>query len=156
MSETVVAGPSYYPSIVIDAADVPHIAYEQARGSEMRYAWLDGSTWLSQTVDGLGDGSDPWTSLALDRDGAPRITYHAESTGYEDASRYALRYAWFSAGSWHTMTVDAIGESGKGALAIDSRGYPHVAYYTSYPTSDLRYAGGEWATVYLPLVLKSD
>lgn len=69
-------------SMVIDEFDRPHISYSKWLSySEryLKYAWRDdGSNWSVQTIDNL-NGLGLYTSLALDSNGHPHISYSSPS-----------------------------------------------------------------------------
>lgn len=121
-------------SLALDAAGHPHIAYCASwccdSCAELRYAWHDGSDWVTETVDsGSYVGRD--ASLALDADDRPHIAYG----GYGD-----LRYTYFDGLGWISTTVDAGGGEfwpGQTSLVLDASGRPHIAYWNEF---DLRYA----------------
>ena len=70
----------------------------------LKYAWLSGTTWLSETIDPQGG---QWTSLAL----VP--TYpHTPSISYHDYEGWSLKYAGRDGMTWTIKTVD--GECGPG------------------------------------------
>ncbi|MFN0152414.1 MAG: FlgD immunoglobulin-like domain containing protein [bacterium] len=79
------------------------------------------------------------TSLALDSQGNPRITYW-------DAGNGDLKYAARRGGTWTIETIDATGITGLyTSLALDAQGIPHVSYYDD-TADDLRYAFKSGAT----------
>jgi len=92
---TVEEGSDYrlYPSLALDAAGRPHISY--CVGSEydpggchtLKYASYDGQNWYSEVVDDAGWAGNS-SSLALDRFGAPHISY----CSYDNSGNF-LRYA---------------------------------------------------------------
>jgi hypothetical protein len=87
-SNTVIASTAseatVHTSIAVDEGDVPHIAYTDDVGSgHLTYAYLDGSTWVSETVESANVEGYP--SIDLDSGGFPHITYQS-STG--------LKHAW--------------------------------------------------------------
>ena len=129
-----------HTSLALDGSGYAHISYclydyidDQCEG--LKYAYQDASGWHIQTVD--SEGEVGWyTSLALDANGYPHISYH--DYGYYDEG--ALKYAYLDASGWHTQTVDS--EEGVGrytSLALDGSGYPHISYL-DYTNDDLKYA----------------
>ena len=87
-----------------------------------------------------------WTSIALDSNNLPHISYN-------DASQMFLKYAHYDGSEWSIETVDGTAEGdhvGKGtSIALDSSDHPHISYYDG-PTRDLKYAhfdGAQWSKV---------
>jgi hypothetical protein len=157
--------PSYVvgaTSLALDAAGGPHISYVD--GGHLRYASWDGGRWNVSIVDlTYSDGTD---SLAIGRDGFPRIAYAwdtgilrfarwdgrawiretVETTTF--VARYVsltldpidrayisysgngnLRYASEGDTGWNTEVVDPHPDTGWfSQLALDSRGWPRIAY----------------------------
>ena len=98
--------------------------------------------WQIQAVD-AANNVGRWTSLALDRNDAPHISYQSASGGP------ALRYARWTGTEWATQTVDPQAGGGEGcALTLDAAGRPHIVYYVSSSGNNiLRYArwtGAAW------------
>ncbi len=135
-----------YPSLALDATDRPHISYGAAVGPwpgepfELRYAFLSGTNWLTQTVDAGVDAT--FSSLALDADAHPHIVYNVRLSN-------EIRYAWYDGAAWHTTTVDSVPPTDYGssvAIALNAAGRPHLGY-TDYVNSQLKYAwhdGTSW------------
>jgi hypothetical protein len=69
------------------------------------------------------------TSLALDAEGAPHVTYATE-VHYPDYSRQ-LRYATLAEDNWQSEVVLTAGGANRASLALDTNDVPHVTYYTS-------------------------
>ncbi len=80
-SETVDNISSVYTSLEMDGGygHISYYAYDMNRKG-LRYAYQDASGWTSQTVDS-GDNVGKYTSLALDGDGNPHISYF-DDRGY--------------------------------------------------------------------------
>lgn len=132
----------WYPtSLAVDAVDRPHISYcaspAYSECTELRYAWHDGATWITETVDGGLYGSYP-SSLALDASGRPHISYCAGDVD--------LRYAYNNGSAWVTETVDWDGHGiGEISLALDSSGKPHISYIKGFGALVYAYYdGAQW------------
>ena len=87
--------------------------------------------WDIQTADSVNWVGE-YTSIALDSDGNPHISYY-------DATNHDLRYAYYD-GIWHGETEDSANWVGEyTSLALDSDDNPHISYYDA-TNHDLRYA----------------
>lgn len=121
------------------------LGLENAAGSQ-----LQESEWQIQTVD-VGDGNSndvgEYSSIALDNQGMPYISYY-------DIGNGDLKFANGSQGKitpeslWVAETVDRDGDVGKySSLAIDDSGYALISYYDD-SSHDLKFArqieGGGW------------
>jgi hypothetical protein len=119
----------------------PHISYWDSVNKDLKYAWLSGTTWVSQTVDSTGDVG--WyTSLALDDSGDPHISYFDNTNG-------VLKYAWLSGSTWITDTVGSAGglQYGWGtSLALDRANRPYISYYDDHDLKFARFDGNVWIT----------
>jgi carboxypeptidase family protein/flagellar hook capping protein FlgD len=134
-----------FPSIAVDQAGDPHVAYSDPTTSTLRHAFRTGGVWTIEVVAPSGpdliDGVViAFPSIAIDASGNPHISYYDAPTG-------TLCYASKTAGVWTSETVDNGYDVGRGtSLAIDSAGNPHIAYYDE-GNFDLKYAiksGGVW------------
>jgi PKD repeat protein len=95
--------------------------------------------WTIQTVDDVGDVGE-FTSLALDSNGYPHISYHNSTT---------MKYAAWNGSEWHNQTVDSVGNVGEyTSLALNISGYPCISYRDA-TNNILKYAswnGSFWNT----------
>ncbi len=100
--------------------------------------------WQLRTVDDSGNVGQ-YTSLELDGDGVPHISY------YEGVAQYNLKYAYYvgpgqgncpvGRNDWLCQTVDSGGNVGSyTSLALDSNGDPHICYYDAGTNTNLKYA----------------
>ena len=71
-NETVDYGGDYV-SIAVDSDNHPHISHKRST-SGLSYARWDGETWKTEMVE-IGDGIGLWTSLALDGNDNPHLSY---------------------------------------------------------------------------------
>ncbi len=114
-------------SLVIDAADRPHVSYVDYTSHQIDYAYRQGLAWRIEPAADL-DGTYP--SLVLDNNGYPHLS---SMSIWGD-----LMYALYDGSHWLTETVDGEGPTGESSLKLDSLGRPHISYY-GYPTC-LKYA----------------
>jgi hypothetical protein len=126
-------------SLALDSTGHPHISYcGDYAGSvcqELKYAYFDFDDWHVENVDTIGDVGR-YTSMAVDDDNDPHISYHDESNG-------TVKYAYQDGSGWHLETVD---DGTMSSLALDGGGYPHISYYDP-DNDDLKYAyqdGAGW------------
>ncbi|MFA6332546.1 MAG: hypothetical protein WCX22_06310 [Methanoregula sp.] len=126
------------PSLALDTKEYSHIAYYDSTNEDLRYASWDGTQWVLETVDSMGDvGGHP--SLAIDNSDRPHISYYG-------ATSKELKYATRDAGSteWVIRTVDNDGDVGQySSIALDPSGNPWFAYYDA-TNHALKFA--EWTT----------
>ncbi len=113
-------------SIKIDANNNPHTSSVDPSGFDgdgVEYAYFNGSNWQ---VEAIGSGPIMYanaTSLALDKQGIPHITYYNDSTKN-------LMYATKVMGNWSISIVDSAGDVGQfSSLVLDSSDIPYISYY---------------------------
>jgi len=94
-----------------------------------------------ESPEGSGRYPGKYTSIALDADGNPHISYF-------NITQSSLMYAYKDGSGWHTETVDNNGSVGTyTSLELDDAGYPHISYRDS-GGDVLKYAikdAGGWA-----------
>jgi len=127
---------AHSPSLALDAAGQPHIAYTRADDGlspGLHYARFDGTAWLTETVDVLGKSQWHSVALAIDEAGHLHISY--------STSNYDLRYAYHDGTQWYIETLDSgLGTNGGNtSLSVDPAGHPHIAY-NDFTNSALKYA----------------
>ena len=97
------------------------------------------SLWSIETVDSTRYAG-MYTSIALDTNGYPHISYFYPKSG-------DLKYAKWTGSVWDIETVDSDGNVGYyTSIALDTNGYPHISYYDC-TNENLKYAkwtGSVW------------
>jgi len=118
--------------MALDSSDHPHIAYFEYINEDLRYAYFDGSSWHTETVDSE-DRVGMYASLVLDDEDHPHVYYY-------DNTNDCLKYAYNDGTAWHTEVVDNDGDVGwKTSIDLDSSGIPHISYGIAF-NQDLKYA----------------
>jgi hypothetical protein len=111
-------------SLAVDDAGKPHVSYADTDW-KVQYAYRDDGGWHMEALD-PHCGSAVATSLSLDSDGDPRVSYGG-------GPLYNLQYAYKDAAGWHAETVEHGGPRGHdSSLALDEQGYPHVSHKAEY------------------------
>lgn len=138
------ADTGYDPSMVMDPAGRPFIAYRDGKHyGTLMMAYLGASgTWDITKVDNGGSmtaNTGYMPSIALDTAGYPHISYY-------DADNRDLRYASWNGTRWKLETLDTTGDVGAySSLAIDSHNQPFISYYDA-TNQQLRFATRNPAT----------
>jgi hypothetical protein len=130
-----------YSDLVLDSHDNPSISYVttvpgvdfKPGTSHPSYASWNGSGWITEPVD-LTITNCLYTSLAIDSQGNPHISYQDR----RDDSTTHLKYAVRTSSGWNFVEVDP-SAADYDSLALDSGNNPHIAYYDPM-TEDLKYA----------------
>jgi len=148
-----------YSSIELDTNDSIHISYRDTTNSNLKYATNESGTWLSYTIDGIGNVGG-YTSIDVGQTqtsyyDAPNSTWHNATwlnapifIGYYDVSNSNLKCADNGTTThWVNNTLDAKGMVGLYAsMASDSLNKMHISYYDQTHQS-LKYAtnaSGSW------------
>ncbi len=138
-SGTVIDGPGVglYSSIAIDSKNRPHISYYDVLNGNLKYAYYNGSSWNTMTIDQPGD-TGYFTSIAIDSLDQPNIYYYNLTTGY-------LNYIYYDPylKKWVRSPLKIYtGDVGLAtSLALSSGGVPHISYlddtrdYLKYATA---------------------
>jgi len=91
------------------------------------------SDWQIETVDSAGNVGDYCTSLVLDAEDYPHISYF-------DRTKGDLKYAHWDGSAWQIEMVDSLGSVQlDNSLALDAEDYPHISYFDQ-TKGDLKYA----------------
>ena len=123
-----------FASLALDAQDRPHISYfewQTSTSGNVMYAHFEAGGFTVERVGGVADmqisflGARKTTSLALDREGQPRVAF---------SDRSGLHYATRNESEWLIQTVTgprqeemALGQFA--SLALAPSGQPHIAFY---------------------------
>jgi hypothetical protein len=119
---------SSVPSLQLDSAGTPYIAYYNEDSNSLVCTKSVGDDWVEETV---ASGDAEYPSLKLNSDGNPCVSYFMGD---------GLHYAYFESGSWHREAVDSSISMGYStSLVLDIADYPHIAYFDNI-NCDLKYA----------------
>lgn len=140
-----VAEHASFTSMVLDSKQRPQISWADFGsmvGCKLRYARWDGTKWLKQAVPLAADTVAYYTSIALDAQDAPSISFYELDGPPGSGFRVRMRVVTFAGNHWEVQTVDGQNQSGKfNALAMDPKGILHLAYANvNALTAGARYA----------------
>jgi len=114
-------------SVAVDSHGDPHLSVSPSLGETVTYRYKHNGSW---TVDTLGPGS--WTSIALDANDAPRISYYDTVNG-------DLILAVLIGGAWSMIAVDQTGDVGQYTSQVLREFVSCISYY-DVTNGDLKYA----------------
>ncbi len=119
-------------SLTLDSKQRPHISYADfgtASGSHLKYAHWDGSQWKKETIQLDSDIVAYYTSIALDAEDRPNISFYEYRGPKGSDFQIRLRVVMWNGKYWEVRTVDSTEGSGKfNSLAADSQGRLRLAY----------------------------
>ena len=65
--------------LILNPSNSPIIIYRDSTSSNLKYAYKEGSNWITHNVD-TGDGASLWDSLALNSQGVPYVSYESKNS----------------------------------------------------------------------------
>lgn len=134
-STTIDSTGGQYTSLKIDLSGQVHISYFAS--NSLKYAKWDGIRWTTTTIDG-GGVVGMWTSLALDSDGNPFISYYDSTNG-------DLKMAQWSGTAWSTQTVVSAGTVGNyTSIKLDSINHPFISFIAGTSVKLAHWDGSSW------------
>lgn len=139
-------------SLALDSKGRPHISYADpgtVSGTKLRYAYWDGESWRKQAVPLQSEVVGYYTSIALDQNDRPSITFYEYRGAPSSEHKNRLRNALWNGRAWEIRTIDGEFGSGKfNCIASDPSGHMHVAYANVGQPAGIRYAywnGSTWS-----------
>lgn len=116
-----------YPSIALDAQDVPHISYFDMVSDNLMLADREGTAWHAYTpywLPSFGFSGYP-SSLLSDAQGRLHLAFIAGDAGGSGKVWYTRKVG----DAWEPLVaVDSQPGASRLAMALDSTGNPHLAY----------------------------
>lgn len=132
-------------SLTLDSHQRPHISYADygtASGSHLKYARWDGAKWRKETIPVDSDIIAYNTSVALDANDRPSISFYEYRGAKGSDFRIRLRVVSWNGRYWEVRTVDGTAGSGKfNSMAAD----PHGRLLLAYANVDSLTAGARFA-----------
>jgi hypothetical protein len=130
---------SGYCSMALDSHQHPHVAFLDG---QLKYAHWDGTNWKTEALQVGAKLIEYYTSIALDSEDHPMITYYEVLSNSSPDYTLRLRSVKFNGQSWEVSTIDRGLGSGKfNSMAIGKDGVPQIAYANVHDeTAGLRYA----------------
>jgi hypothetical protein len=142
-----VAEGASFSSLTLDSKQRPRISWADAGtalGCKLRYAYWDGTAWKAQAIPLPSETVAYYTSLTLDPNDNPSISFYEYDGPKGTDYRVRMRVVTWNGQFWQVSTADGSNQSGKfNALAADAQGHLHLAYANvNAGTAGLRY--GVW------------
>jgi len=141
-----------YCSLTLDSKQRPHISWADfgvVNGSKLQYAYWDGKLWNKQAIPLDAETVGYYTSLVLDAENHPSISFYEYNGPPGTDFRVRMRNVTWNGTYWEARTVDGDNQSGKfNDMAIDADGQIHLVYANvNALTAGVRYArwnGQSW------------
>lgn len=115
-----------FETLAVDFHGWAHIAYNSPKLPGLHYAHWDGKQWQKFIVDAVKTNHQ--TSIQLDSQGYPRISYYCEEYTGRDRAK-SLKYAYFDGKTWYVQTVDhRTGTGSWNSLALGQDDRPRISY----------------------------
>jgi len=125
----------FSPSLALDSSGNPHVAWQRYDGTdyEIYYAFRNNSDWetFSITMDLSWSYADYSPSLALDFKDIPYVSWcRLIDTEMDGVFNYSdILYAYNSTMGWQNFSITGDNyDDSSPSLALNSSGYPHVAW----------------------------
>lgn len=115
----------------LDSQNKPHITFFDDVGQQLKYATKSGLVWNIDTVDADGSAGR-FSSLVMDENDYPHISYHNALAG----GKGEIRYAFWNGTTWDISIVDTLdaveisfsGARNMTALVKDENEQLHLSY----------------------------
>jgi len=147
---------AYMCSIQVTPDGKPMLSWYLESTTYLRYAILQDGVWSARTIEGGDSLAGKWTSMALDANGFPRISFSEFLPRLSERAipPGLLKFAWYDGKKWSTdivdiadSTPDSGGDRGMGnSLVLDSKGEPLISYYDERSLKFARHVEGKWST----------
>jgi hypothetical protein len=128
-------------ALTLDSKQRPHISDIEYGTGKLKYIHWDGSKWQKQTIESSAKEISFYTSIALDVNDYPTISFYEYFSATGD-NLLRLRAVSWNGARWEIRTADATPGSGKfNSIASDPNGNLHIGYANvKYEGASLRYA----------------
>lgn len=128
-------------ALTLDSKQRPHISYLEYGTGKIKYAHWNGSDWQRQTIDSPAKEITFYTSIALDPNDYPVISFY-EYFGATGDNVLRLRAVSWNGSRWEIRTADATPGSGKfNSIVSDVSGNIYIGYgNVKYENASLRFA----------------
>ncbi len=132
--ETVETGQvGQYTSVAVNpVTQYPAIAYYDFNNERPRYAWYDGASWTSETIEEDEKDRGRYIHLEFNSNGIPYVAYKFDGGLWHTNG---VRVGWKSGASWSFHTLEDIANSTGAemlgehtAITFDAQDYPQIAY----------------------------